>query len=118
DHQAVGRCGRPGCIPGPAGTFSHRTRLEDVGGAARAADHGLGLEDVIVAGADVEADGAGHPVLPAVVHQQVSDADAIEDLVRRFLCGLGDDGLVRLAVDHDLPSPFTQIAPGLRVLHD
>src|SRR6185369_17579923 len=85
DHQAVGRCGRPGRIPGPAGTFAYRTRLEDVGGAARAADHGLGLEDVVVAGADVEADGTGNPVLPAVIHQQVGHADAVEDLVGRFL---------------------------------
>jgi hypothetical protein len=73
---------------------------------------------VVIAGADVEADGTCNPVLLAVVHQQVRDADAVEDLVRRFLRGLGHDGLVRLAVNHDLPSPFTQIAPGFRVLHD
>ena len=118
DHEPIGGRGRPGRIPGAAGTFAHRTRLEDVGGAARAADHGLGLEDVVVACADVEADGTGNPVLLAVIHQQVGDADAVEDLVRRFLGGLGHDGLVGLAVNHDLPSPFTQIAPGFRVLHD
>ena len=118
DHEPVGGRRRPGRIPGAAGTFAHRARLEDIGGAARAADHGLGLEDVVVACAHIEADGTGDPVLLAVIHQQVGDADAVEDLVRGFLGGLGHDGLVGLAVNHDLPSPFTQIAPGFRVLHD
>ena len=57
-----GRRGRPGRVPGTAGTLAHRARLEDVGGAARAADHGLGLEDVVVARAHVEADGTGNRI--------------------------------------------------------
>ena len=73
---------------------------------------------MVVTCADVEADGTGNPVLLAVVHQQVGNADAVEDLVRRFLGSLGHDGLVGLAVNHDLPSPFTQISPRFRVPHD
>ncbi len=73
---------------------------------------------MVVARADVETNSTGNPVLLAVIHQQVGDANAVEDLVRRFLGGLGHDGLVGLAVNHDLPASLTQIAPGFRVLHD
>src|SRR6185503_4381318 len=82
------------------------------------ADDSLRFEDVIVAGAHVEADSAGDAVRLAFVHQQMRDADAVENLVGRFLRGLGDDRLVRLAVDHDLPAAFTKVVPGFRVLHD
>ena len=118
DHQPVGRRGRPGCVPCAPRAFADRARLEDVRRAARAADHRLRLEDVVVAGADVEPDGAGDPVRLAVVHQEVRHADAVEDLVGRFLGGLRHDGLVGLAVDHDLPAPFAQVAARLRVAHD
>jgi hypothetical protein len=63
---------------------------------------------VVIAGTDVETHGAGNPVFPAVVHQQVGHADAVEYFVGRFFGGLGHDGLVGLAMNHDLPSPFTQ----------
>ena len=66
---------------------------------------------MVVAGADVEADGTGDAVLLGVVHQQVGDADTVEDLVGRLLGGLGHDRLVGLAVDHDLPAAFAQVGP-------
>ena len=73
---------------------------------------------MVVARAYVETDSTGDPVFLGVIHQQVGDADAVEDLVRRLFGGLGHDGLVGLAMNHDLPTPFTQITPGFRVLHD
>jgi hypothetical protein len=51
------------------------------------------------------------PMAPAIwlstffVQEQLDDEDSLQDVVFAdgFLCGLGDDPLVGLAVDHDLP---------------
>jgi hypothetical protein len=72
---------------------------------------------VVVAGADVEANGTGDAVLLGLVHQQMGDADAVEDLVGGLLGGLGDDRLVGLAVDHDLPATLALVGAGLGVAH-
>ena len=44
--------------------------------------------------------------------------DAVVDFGGGLARGFGDDGLVALAVDHDLPLAFALIAAGLGVLHD
>ena len=73
---------------------------------------------MIIARAHVEADGAGNPVFLRIVHQEVGDTNAIEDLVGRFLGRLRHDRFIRLAMDHDLPSPLAQIGARFRVSHD
>ena len=118
DQQPIGRARRPGGVPDAARTFTDRARAEDVGGATGADDNGLGFEYVVVAGTHVEADGAGDTVLLGVVHQQVRDADAVEDLVRRLFRRFGDDRLVGFAVDHDLPAALTLVSAGLGITHD
>ena len=118
DHQAVSGPGRPWCVPDTARAFTRRLGLEDVGRATGATNHRLRLEDVEVAGADIEADGAGDPVFLGFIHQKVSDADAVEHLVGGLLSGLGDDGLVALTVDHDLPTAFAKIGAFFLIPHD
>ena len=81
-------------------------------------DDRLGAEDVEVPVPDVETHCAGDPVGPRRIHQQVGDHDPIVDFGRGLARCLGDDRLVALAVDHDLPFAFALIPPGLRVSHD
>ena len=73
---------------------------------------------MIVASAYVEANGTRNPVFLGIIHQKMGDTDAVIDLVSRLLGGLSHDRLVGLAVNHDLPTAFTQILPRFRVLHD
>ena len=80
-------------------------------------DDGLRAEHVVVTRADIEPDGAGDALGVALVHQQVRDHDPVVDLGRRLARRLGDDRLVALAVDHDLPLAFALIASGLGVAH-
>ena len=68
-------------------------------------------------GAHVEANRAGNP-LARLVHQQVGHHDAVVDFGSGLARSLGDDGLVALAVDHDLPFAFALVPPGLGVPHD
>jgi hypothetical protein len=79
--------------------------------AAHGGDDGLGLEDVELLLADAEADRAGDPV---AVHERGDDEDALEDLAlagrEGVLRGLGDDDLVGLAVDHQLPATLVDVA--------
>jgi hypothetical protein len=44
--------------------------------------------------------------------------DPVVDFGGGLAGGFGDDGLVALAVNHDLPLAFALIPPGLRVSHD
>ena len=53
-----------------------------------------------------------------LVHQQVGHHDPVVDFGGGLARGLGDDRLVALAVDHDLPFAFALVPPGLRVPHD
>ncbi len=71
-----------------------------------------------VARAHVEPDCARHPLGILRVHQEVRHHDPVVDLGRGLARRLGDDRLVALAVDHDLPLAFALVAAGLRVLHD
>ncbi len=86
--------------------------------AARSDDDRLRPEDVEVAIANVEAHGACDALRSRLVHQQVRDHDPVVDLAHGFARGLGDDGLVAFAVDHDLPLAFAEVAAGLRILED
>jgi len=71
---------------------------------------GLGLEDVDLVFAHAEADGPGALV---AIHERMGDEDALVDLAVGFgdgvLGGLGDDALVGLAVDHELPATFVDV---------
>jgi len=118
DQQSVGRGAAPGRVPGPARAFADRPRPVDVRGAPGGDDHRLRPEDMAAAIPDVEADGAGDPVGTRPVQQQVGHHDPVVDLAGGLRRGLGDDRLVALAVDHDLPAAFPQVMAGLRILHD
>ena len=52
-----------------------------------------------------------------LVHQQMGDHDPVVDLGRGLAGRLGDDRLVALAVDHDLPLAFALVPSGLGVFH-
>ena len=116
-RQAVGRGAAPRGIPRAPHALADGARAEDVGGAAGGDDHRLGPEDVEIAAADAEAHRPGDPVGVLPVGEQVGHHDPVVGLVRRLLGGLGDDRLVALAVDHDLPLALALVAPGLRVPH-
>ena len=91
--------------------------LKTCDAAAGGVDDGLRTEHVKRAIPDAEADRTGDPVGTRLVHQQMRHHDSVEHF-SRLAGGLGDDRFVALAVDHDLPFAFSQIAAGLRVLHD
>ena len=118
DHQCVGGTRGPRRVPNAAGAFTRGTRLEDIGRAAGTADHGFGFKDMEVTRADIEADSTRDAVFLGVVHQEVGDADTVEDLVGRLLSGFGNDRLVRFTVDHDLPTALTQIGSLFLVAHN
>ena len=117
DRQGIGGGGAPGRVPGTAHALAHGTRLEDMGGAAGAHDHRLGAEHVEITRTDIESHGPAYTVGAALVHQQVGHHDAVVDLVRGLARGLRHDGLVALAMDHDLPLAFTLVAAGFRIPH-
>jgi hypothetical protein len=117
DQKPVRRPGRPRRVPDATRALADRPRLEDHGCTAGSDDDRLGLEYVVVTGTHVEANGAGDPVFLRFVHQQVGDADPVEDLVGGFFRRLGHDRLVGLAVDHDLPAAFTLIRTRLGIAH-
>ena len=118
DRQRVGRGAAPRGVPGPPHTFSDRAGLEDVRRAAGSYDDRLGTEHVEVPVSNVKADGASDPVGPRLVHQQVGHHDPVVDFGGGLARGLGDDRLVALAVDHNLPFAFALVPPGFRVPHD
>ena len=78
----------------------------------------LGAEDVEVPVSNVEAHGPGDPVWPRRIHQQMGHHDPVVNFSGGLARGLGDDRLVTLAVDHDLPFAFALVPPGFRVPHD
>src|SRR4029079_8556904 len=115
--QSIGGGAAPGGIPGAPHAFTDCARLEDVRRAARRHDDRFRAEYVKMPGTDIEADGACNALAP-LVHQQVGHHDPVIDFGSGLACSLGDDGLVALAVDHDLPFAFALISPVLRVSHD
>src|ERR1041385_4109986 len=118
DRERVGGGAAPRRIPGAAHAFSHRARLEDVRGATGAYDHRFCAKHIEIASAHIEADGAGYAVGAARIHQQMRDHDAVVDLGCGLAGSFRDDGLVALAVDHDLPLAFALIPPGGGIAHD
>ncbi len=103
--HGVGGAGVPHRVPGAARAFAHRARTEQVDAAAGGQQHGLGLVDVDAVLAHREAHRAGDARGVVLVVDELDDEDALLDAVQaqRLLGRLGDDPLVRLAVDHDLP---------------
>src|SRR5206468_10332199 len=75
DLQGVGRAGVPGGVPDPAEALALGPGAVDAGGAAAAADDGLGLEDVDLVVPDREADHAGDAGRVVGVEQGVGDED-------------------------------------------
>jgi hypothetical protein len=118
--EVIGGAGVPHRVPGAALALADRPRLVDVDRAA-AGDHaGLALEDVDLVLAHREADRARDLVGLVLVQEQLDDEDALEDVgvPDGFLGGLGDDPLVGLAVDHDLPlAGADRLRPGLQGPH-
>ncbi len=86
--------------------------------ATGAHDDRLRPEDIEISVAHVEADSARNTVGARLVHQEVRHHDPVVDLGGRLPRGLGDDRLVTLAVDHDLPLAFPQVPAGCGVLED
>jgi hypothetical protein len=89
-----------------------------VGRSAGGHDDRLRPEDVKIPVPDAEADGAGDPVGTRLVHQQMRHHDPVVHFGGGLPGGLGDDRLVTLAVDHDLPATFSQVPAGHLVPHD
>src|SRR4029434_49531 len=107
-----------GGVPRASHAFADCPRPVDVRAAAGADDDRFRPEDVEVSGANIEADSTGDAIGPHLVHQQVRHNDPVVHLVGGFSRGFGSDRLVALAVDHDLPLAFSQIAAGLRIFED
>ncbi len=107
-----------GRIPGAPEALTGRARLEHVHRAAHGDERGLGLEDVELVLADAEAD---RTYALVVLDDGVRDEDALvvlaARLLQRVLRGLGHDDLVRLAVDHELPTALVDVV-ALLVLPD
>src|SRR5512139_534712 len=101
----VGAARVPYRVPGTAGAFTDGARTEDVHAATGSQQDRLGLVDVDLVVASREADGPGDAVGVVLVVDQLDDEDALLDAVHaeRLLGGFGNDPLVGLAVDHDLP---------------
>ena len=118
DGERVGGGTAPGRIPRPAHAFADRAGLVDMRRTTGADDHGLAAEHIEIPGPDVEPDGAGDPVGLGLVHQEMGHHDPVVDFGGGLAGGFGDDRLVALAVDHDLPLALTLITSGLGVLHD
>src|SRR5262249_47085235 len=98
--------------------FSDRAGLEDVRRATGGYDDRLGAGDGENPGTGVEGDSPRDPGGGLLIHQQGGDHDPVVDFGSGLARGLGDDRLVALAVDHDLPFAFALISPGFRVPHD
>ena len=117
DRQRIRRGAAPWRIPRPPHAFADRAGFVDMRCTAGTHDHGLRAEHIKVPGTDIETDGPGDPVGLCAVHQQVGHHDPVVDFGRRLAGSLGDDRLVALAVNHDLPLAFALILPGFGVAH-
>jgi hypothetical protein len=118
DREERAGTGVEGRIPRAAEALTRGARLEHVHRTAHGHQGGLGLEHVELVLADAEPDGA-HALV--AFHQRVGDEHPLEVLAARVLQGvlrgLGHDDLVRLAVDHELPTALVDVLP-LLVLPD
>jgi hypothetical protein len=85
--------------------YADRTGLVDVHSAAAGDHSGFAFDDVDFVLAQGETDGTGDLVLDVGVQQKLHDEATLKDVVLAdgFLGGFGNDSLVGLAVDHDLP---------------
>ena len=117
-QQAISGSCAPRSVPGPPHALADGPRTINVRTAAGADDDRLRAEHVELAGAHMETNGARDAVRLLAVHQQVRHHDPVVNLGDGLACGLGDDRLVALAVNHDLPLAFAQVAAGLRILDD
>ena len=104
-RHRVGRARVPHRIPGAARTLAHGARAKHVDRAAAGQHAGLELVDVELVLAHREARCARDAGRVVLVVDQAHDENALLDIIHaeRFLRRLGDDPLVGLAVDHDLP---------------
>jgi hypothetical protein len=102
--------GIEGWVPGAAEALTDGPGSEDMDGAAHGADHGLGFEHIEFFLTGAESDGA-HDLV--VFYQRFANEDALEDLSACFgkgiLRGFGDEDLVGLAVDHELPPALMNV---------
>jgi len=105
-RHRVGRARVPHRIPGAAHSLADRSRAEYVHRAARYEQAALEFVDVELVLAHREAHGGRDPAGVVLVEHQAHDEYAFLDPLHaeRLLRGFGDDPLVRLAVDHDLPT--------------
>ena len=112
NHQVVYGAGVEDRVPGPAQPLTHGVGPPQVDGAAGGADDGLGLEHVDHVLPDAETDGSRDPAGIVGIGQKMRHEDALVQVAVSDggLGGLGHDGLVGLAVDHDLPAPFADVA--------
>ena len=84
---------------------------------ARCNNDSFRTEDEEITCTNIEADGARDTVFLLLVHQQVRHHDPVVNLGRRLACRLRDDGLIALAVDHDLPLSFALVTTSFRIAH-
>ena len=105
-RHGIGRARVPHRIPHAAHALACGARTEHVHRAAGDIEDRLGLEHVELVLAHREADGTRDPVGIVGIAQVLHDEHALIDVLHaeRLLGGLRDDGLVALAVDHDLPA--------------
>ena len=110
DREISAGAGVEGRIPGSAEAFTYGPGTEHVHGAAHAGDDRFSLEHVELVLPCAEADRTDTLVS---VHERIDNEDSLEDLAAcgrdRVLRCLGDDDLVGLAVDHELPPAFVDI---------
>ncbi len=115
DAGSVAGTGVPDRIPCTALTFTNAPGTEHVNRAAAAGSQHLGLEDEDFVLTDAEADGSGDPVLDGVVEEVLHNKHTLVDVVHPegVLGSFGNDDLVGLTVDHDLP--LTRVTGGAAV---
>ena len=119
DLHGVGRAGVPGGVPDTAEPLALGPGAIHAGGAAAAADDGLGLEDDDLVVPHREADHAGDAGGVVGVEEGVGHEDPLVEVAVADgrLGRFGHDRLVGLAVDHDLPAALT-LVPAVLVLED
>src|SRR6185369_15332225 len=105
--ETVRRGRAPRRIPRSSHAFADRSWPVDMRAAAGADDDRLGSEHIEIAVADVEADSSGNTVGARAVHHEVRHHDPVVHLAGSLPRGFGDDRLVALAVNHDLPLAFS-----------
>ena len=103
--HGVGGTGVPYRVPSATLALTGGPGTEDVDRAAAGDQGSLALVDMHLVLAGGETDGTGDGVLFVLVKQHLDDEHALMHvgLAQGLLGGLGNDALVGLTVDHDLP---------------